>query len=160
MHLRLAKSLFSLTAIKHSPSEGGVAMAMEGGKKREELIRQLKHSRTLPEIQATYTALGGDRETVSLLTQVLGTEEMSLRWKAAVALSDIGSGAVEDLIRCLTDEKSCVRSSAAWVLGNIGDGRAIRPLEKVLGDRTLEVRKEATEALRKLTRGRELTPSA
>lgn len=119
-----------------------------------DLVARLKHCRTLPEIQEACNAASGERNLTHLLTEVLGSEEMSVRWKAAVALIEIGSPAIDDLIGCLSDPRVCVRSSATWVLGNIGDARAILPLQRNLEDSSPDVRKEAAEALRKLTEDR------
>jgi HEAT repeat protein len=120
----------------------------------EELVTRLKHCRSLAEIQEACAAAGEKKSTVHLLTRVLGTEEMSVRWKAAVALTEIGSPAVHDLIRCLSDPRSFVRSSAAWVLGNIGDECAVPFLRGNLEDSSTDVRKETAEALGKLEKKR------
>ncbi|MDD1673057.1 MAG: HEAT repeat domain-containing protein [Methanomicrobiales archaeon] len=119
-------------------------------KKIEELIHRLKQSRSLSEIKDACACSGGDTEVIHQLTEVLGSDEMSTRWKAAVALTDMGSPAVDDLIQCLSDRKSCVRSSAAWVLGNIGDNRAVQFLLRNMEDPSADVRKETAEALGKL----------
>jgi HEAT repeat protein len=119
-----------------------------------EFVARLKHCRTLPEIKEACIAVGGEEDLMHLLTEVLGSDEMSVRWKAAVALTEIGSSAVRDLIGCLYDPREYVRSSAAWVLGNIGDSRAIPSLRRNLNDISSDVRKEAAEALGKLVQGR------
>jgi HEAT repeat protein len=115
-----------------------------------DLVARLKHCRTLPEIREACGAVGEKTDLVHLLTEVLGSDEMSVRWKAAVALSEIGPPAVQDLIECLSDMRAYVRSSAAWVLGNIGDQRATPALQRNLEDPSPDVRKEAAEALGKL----------
>lgn len=114
------------------------------------LIRELKHCRTLNDIRVACGNAAKKGEITRLLTRVLGVDELSVRWKAAVALTDIGPPAVEDLIQCLIDEKACVRSSAAWALGAIGDKRALTPLKRSMEDVSPDVRREAVEALRKL----------
>lgn len=114
------------------------------------LIRELKHCRTLNDIRAACGIAGEKAEITRLLIRVLGVDELSVRWKAAVALTDIGPAAVDDLIHCLMDEKACVRSSAAWALGTIGDRRALHPLKRSMEDVSLDVRREASEAVRKL----------
>ncbi len=116
----------------------------------QDLVARLRHCRTLPEIREVCGELGGEQERVRLLTDVLGSNEVSIRWKAAVALSEMGPAVVENLIGCLSDPRSCVRSSAAWILGNIGDIRAVPFLQRHQGDLAGEVRKEADEALGKI----------
>jgi HEAT repeat protein len=119
-----------------------------------DLVARLKHCRTLPEIQEACSAVGRGSDLIHLLTEVLGSEETSVQWKAAVALTEMGPSAVGDLIGCLSDPRACVRSSAAWVLGNIGDARAVPVLQRYLDDPSGEVRKEAAEALGKLAEAR------
>jgi HEAT repeat protein len=48
----------------------------------------------------------------------------------------------------LHDEKKQVRKQAAWALGNIGDERALRPLEKALSDEDESVRSAAELAIK------------
>ncbi len=115
-----------------------------------DLVAHLKQCRTLPEIQEACGAVGGEQELMHMLTEVLGSDEISIRWKAAVALTEIGAPAVDDLMNCLLDPRACVRSSAAWVLGNIGDLRAVPVLQRFLEDSSRDVRKEAAEALGKI----------
>jgi HEAT repeat protein len=115
-----------------------------------DLVTRLKHCRTLPEILEVCGAVGREKDLMHLLTEVLGSDETSVRWKAAVALTEIGPPAVQDLIGCLSDPRAWVRSSAAWVLGNIGDRRAAPALQRNLEDPSSDVRKEVSEALGKL----------
>ncbi len=42
------------------------------------------------------------------------------------------------------------RAHAAWALGQLGDARAIEPLQRVLHDKNPEVRSDAADALSKL----------
>jgi HEAT repeat protein len=46
----------------------------------------------------------------------------------------IDASAVEQLIVALKDRDVCLRTSAAWVLGRLGDKRAVEPLVAALGD--------------------------
>jgi FOG: HEAT repeat len=117
-----------------------------------DLVVRLRHCRTLSEIQEACHAVSGEKDLRDLLIEVLGSSEMSIRWKAAVALTELGPAAVERLIGCLSDSRAYVRSSAAWVLGNIGDARAAPALQQHREDPSADVRKEATEALGKLKR--------
>jgi len=51
-----------------------------------------------------------------------------------------------------------VRFSAAGALGELGDRRAIEPLEELLGDEEPDVREAAREALAQLRRSNEGSP--
>jgi HEAT repeat protein len=116
----------------------------------QDLVSRLRHCRTLPEIQEACSEVEKEADLTSLLTEVLGSDEISVRWKAAVALTELGSPAVDTLIACLSDPRACVRSSAAWVLGNIGDARAAPALQRLQEDPSADVRKEVAEAFGKL----------
>lgn len=67
--------------------------------------------------------------------------------EAAFALENMGKAAVGPLIEALNDSCWEVRGNAAWVLGRIGDSRAIKPLIDLLRDDVWEVRVEAGIAL-------------
>jgi HEAT repeat protein len=127
-------------------------------KKTLDLVARLKHCRTLPEILEACSDVGREKDLLHLLTDVLGSDEVSVRWKAAVALTEMGSAAVESLLECLSDSRAWVRSSAAWVLGNIGDARAVPVLRQYLEDPSADVRKETAEALGKLAKDRSRLP--
>ncbi|MDD1674971.1 MAG: HEAT repeat domain-containing protein [Methanomicrobiales archaeon] len=112
------------------------------------IIRILKRSRNLGEIERVYG--GSQEEMITSLIQILGTDEITLRWKAAVALHGIGKPAVACLLSCLDDVKSSVRGSVAWILGTIGDPAAVDRLIPLLADESDEVRRETAEALGKI----------
>ena len=61
------------------------------------------------------------------------------------------------LIVALADDQWEVRRSAAWALGEIGDGRAVLPLIAVLGDKRTDVREAAGSALDVIT-GEDIGP--
>jgi len=63
-------------------------------------------------------------------------------------LRSIGAAAVEPLTKALKDSNGEVRASAAWVLGKIGDARAVEPLVSAMRD--WEAGNLAAEALKKL----------
>jgi HEAT repeat protein len=67
--------------------------------------------------------------------------------EVANALIKIGKPAVDPLILALKSEISRVRSSAAWILGKIGDVSAVIPLGESLQDEDHYVRESAARAL-------------
>jgi len=93
----------------------------------------------------------GDR-SVDPLIKALSDSNPNVRWKAVLALRDIGDKrAVEPLILCLTDESSDVRWRAASSLGELKDERALEPLKSVLNDPDQEVREKAEKAISLIT---------
>jgi len=81
--------------------------------------------------------------------------------KTGVMLADeasIGDEAMEMLCEALDDEAKEVCRSAAWVLGNIGDTRAVEPLIKALGDDSYGVVKASVGALGKIGDERAVEP--
>jgi HEAT repeat protein len=146
----------------------------------ESLIKALEDdNRGVAEASASALGKIGDVRAVEPLIKALGDENRSVRSSAAFALGVIGDAravepliktldneavawalghigkpAVEPLIKALEDDNGWIRSSAAEVLGVIGDARAVEPLIRVLGGekaawmRDLEfIRKSAIEAL-------------
>ncbi len=116
------------------------------------LIRALRH----PEVAVQYEAveaLGDLQDTAAIkpLVEVLSRDEYSaIRWKAAEALSKIGSPAVDDLVSVLSNPDEDVRWKAAIALGEIGDARAVDPLIRLLGDEDRFVKSRAAYALGKI----------
>jgi HEAT repeat protein len=95
-------------------------------------------------------ALGdlGDNRAVEPLATALKNDEFSgVRWKAAEALSKMGSPAVPALIGALRHDDDDVRWKAAIALGEIGDPRAIEPLILLLCDEDRFVKSHAALAL-------------
>jgi HEAT repeat protein len=95
-------------------------------------------------------ALGeiGDDRAVEPLATVLKNDEISgVRWKAAEALSKIGTAAVDALIGALQHNDDDVRWKAAMALGEIGDPRSIDPLLRLLCDEDRFVKSHAALAL-------------
>jgi HEAT repeat protein len=113
------------------------------------LIRLLNHRD--PDVQyGAAEALGeiGDSGAVEPLIAALKNDEISgLRWKAAEALSKIGTPAVAALIGALRHDDDDVRWKAAIALGEIGDPGAIAPLITLLCDDDRFVRSRAAYAL-------------
>jgi len=95
-------------------------------------------------------ALGdiGDTRAVEPLATALKNDEFSgVRWKAAEALSKLGSPAVPALIGALRHVDDDVRWKAAVALGEIGDPQAIEPLILLLCDEDRFVKSHAALAL-------------
>jgi HEAT repeats/PBS lyase HEAT-like repeat len=98
---------------------------------------------------AVAEALGkiGDQQAVATLLAARDDDNQAVRTEATSALASLGSGAVEPLIDTLRHPSSSVRASAAKMLGQLHDRRALKPLEAALGDPDRLVRVLATEAL-------------
>jgi len=95
-------------------------------------------------------ALGeiGDPAAAGPLIEALtGDKYSGIRWKAAEALTQIGSEAVPYLINTLENPDEDVRWKAAIALGEIGDERAIDPLIRLLEDEDRFVRSRAAYSL-------------
>ena len=71
----------------------------------------------------------------------------AVSWQAAVALTRIGPPSVDALIPLTGSESEDVRWKAALALGEIGDLRALEPLIALLGDRDHYVQSRAATAL-------------
>jgi HEAT repeat protein len=91
----------------------------------------------------------GGTEAVRYLIKALRDPEfISIRWRAAIALGNLGDpAAVEPLIAALGDENDHVREEAADSLGRIGDERAIPALILAMKDPQRGVRLRAMSAL-------------
>lgn len=81
-------------------------------------------------------------------------------WKITVkAFIDAGKPAVRPMIKALKDWRdSRLRSTAAFILGEIGDRRAVKPLIHRLEDRDWRVRAVAVAALGKIGDARAVEP--
>jgi HEAT repeat protein len=91
--------------------------------------------------------LGDSRAVEPLITALKNDEFSGVRWKAAEALSKLGSPAVPALIRALRHEDDDVRWKAAIALGEIGDPQAVEPLILLLCDEDRFVKSRAALAL-------------
>ncbi len=85
--------------------------------------------------------------TVPHLADRLNDPDHEVRDAAERALADMGGVAVPVLLTRLGDANPAVRRTAATVLGEIGDPRAITPLLGALADEDIGVRQSAAEAL-------------
>jgi HEAT repeat protein len=113
------------------------------------LIYALQHKDPTVQYDAA-EALGetGDERAVEPLLAALKNDETGgVRWKAAEALSKLGTPAVAGLISALQHDDDDVRWKAAIALGEIGDPQAIAPLINVLCDNDRFVRSRAAYAL-------------
>lgn len=104
-------------------------------------------------IAAAAEAIGTlrDSHAVEPLARLLRHKEQFVRTAAAEALGRIGAPAMEPLLVALREEDSEIRSSAAFALGEIGDTKVVEVLIASLGDRYRHVRRNAAEALDKLS---------
>ncbi|MBI3195447.1 MAG: HEAT repeat domain-containing protein [Ignavibacteriae bacterium] len=92
---------------------------------------------------------------------LLRDNNFAVRQRAALALGKYKDpNAVDALVRSLQDvldfewikeQSSNVRESAAIALGMIGSSEAVKPLITALKDQSMDVRREATKALTKIT---------
>lgn len=113
------------------------------------LVMALKHRDPAVAYEAV-EALGeiGDPAAAGPLIEALtGDKYSGIRWKAAEALTQIGSESVPYLVNALENPDEDVRWKAAIALGEIGDKRAIDPLIRLLGDEDRFVRSRAAYAL-------------
>ncbi len=83
------------------------------------------------------------------LVDGLNLEKERPRWKAETALKVIGAAAVPALVEALKDRRGRVRQSAAFLLGEIADPRAIEPLAAGMADKDEDTRWKAATSLTK-----------
>ena len=91
--------------------------------------------------------IGDERAVEPLLTALKNDETGGVRWKAAEALSKLGTPAVAGLISALQHDDDDVRWKAAIALGEIGDPKSISPLISLLCDDDRYVRSRSAYAL-------------
>jgi HEAT repeat protein len=122
------------------------------------LIAVIRNSKW-EECRAAADALGqmGAPAVEPLVAALIEWKDYDLRDFAGRALVKIGTPAVDALITTLKDLNVNVRASAAQVLGNIADRRAVEPLLALLSDAYV-IRKSAVEALGKLGDARAVVP--
>jgi len=85
--------------------------------------------------------------SVQHLADHLNDPEHEVRTAAERALTDMGGVAVPALLNRLNDSNPAIRRTAAAVLGEIGDPRAVKPLLGTLSDDDIGVRQSTAEAL-------------
>ncbi|MBP1929122.1 HEAT repeat protein [Methanolinea mesophila] len=75
-------------------------------------------------------------ERLSYYLGLLASDNPGDRWRAIEVLARTGDErSIEPVIAALQDEDWRVRQKAAWALGYLGDPRALKPLQRALGDR-------------------------
>jgi HEAT repeat protein len=101
----------------------------------EPLIAALKQEDKRVRYTAAYVLVPlDDKRAVEPLITVLKGEYQDMQRAEGKALEGIGPSTVEQLIALLKHKESLVRSSSAWVLGWLGDKRAVEPLVEAMGD--------------------------
>lgn len=93
-------------------------------------------------------SVGGPK--VELLIATLESDDFIVQRRAARELVKLDYQAVNSLIAALQSHNPTVRAHAAWVLGEIGDPRAMEALEETVQDDDDEVRYASQQALLKL----------
>ncbi|NLA38283.1 MAG: PBS lyase, partial [Methanomicrobiales archaeon] len=91
-----------------------------------------------------------DPRAIEPLMALLHDDFYSIRREAAAALVTMGAPAMEPVMAALGDEDDDVRKRAADILAEIGDLRAVGPLERVFGDEDWYVRRAAMEAAKRI----------
>jgi len=90
------------------------------------------------------------------LIDCLNLEKERARWKAESALKMIAADAVPALVEALRDKRGRVRQSAAFLLGELADPRAIEPLAEAMADKDEDTRWKSATSLTKF--GKRATP--
>ncbi len=92
----------------------------------------------------------GDKKAVDSLILLLSDKYWNVRAAAAEALVKLGRDAVEALINAMLTGHKDIFDVISNILGEIGDPRAIQPLQYLLRDQRPFVREAAASALKKL----------
>jgi HEAT repeat protein len=117
-----------------------------------DLVKALKSKDSLARIAAAENLgrLGPQAKfAVTGLAERLSDGDSKVRTKAAMALGQIGSAALTELVTALRHGDKCVRREAVWALARIGPeaGPAVFALAKSLRDLDSPVRKGAARAI-------------
>jgi DNA excision repair protein ERCC-2 len=92
-----------------------------------------------------------DTDPIGSVIARLKSSNASQRWKAAMDLGATGNArAVEPLIRALDDNNQKVVLNAIWSLAEIGDLRAIDPVQQLTRHRNVSVREAAKKAVKRI----------
>jgi len=113
----------------------------------EPLIELLKDEHGYVRMAAVETLCITGQEAIDPLIQALGEGDEQLRQRASYALVAIGTPAVERLIDSMQSENPAVIRSCAWIIGRIGDNKAIPHLVLAMGHPDRYVRREACDSL-------------
>jgi HEAT repeat protein len=111
------------------------------------LIELLKDEHGYVRMAAVETLCIIGQEAIDPLIHALGDGDEQLRQRSSFALVTIGSPAVDRLIDSMQSENPAVTRSCAWILGRIGDNKAIPHLVLVTGHQDRYVRREVCDSL-------------
>jgi hypothetical protein len=129
-----------------SATEAGSAKATQ--RSTHELVWQLGHADAEQRLEAVEQLAGrDDPDATRALVSCLGDPSTSVRVTARSALVGMGAGAVEPLCEALEYQDEQVAWTAAELLGEVGDVRAVEPLRWALRDAPESVRQAARRAL-------------
>jgi hypothetical protein len=118
-----------------------------------ELVWQLGHSDDEQRLQAVEQLAGrDDSDATRALVSCLGDPSTSVRVTARAALVGMGGAAVAPLCEALEYEDEQVAWTAAELLGEVGDERAVEPLQWASRDARESVRQAARRSLAALGR--------
>ncbi|KQC07723.1 MAG: hypothetical protein APR55_00700 [Methanolinea sp. SDB] len=113
----------------------------------EPLIELLKDEHGYVRMAAVETLCIIDEDSIDPLIHALGEGDEQLRQRASYALVAVGPPAVDRLIESMQNENPAVVRSCAWILGRIGDTKAIPHLIGTMGHPERNVRREACDSL-------------
>jgi len=141
--------LFFLERFSCSGLFGTDVKKLKASRNVQGLIFALQHKDPTVQYDAAEALgeIGDDRAVEPLLAALKNDETGGVRWKAAEALSKLGTPAVAGLTSALQHDDDDVRWKAAIALGEIGDPRAITALINVLSDNDRFVKSRAAYAL-------------
>jgi|GEM_PF-2851791 len=95
----------------------------------------------------SYLANRHEPEAMEAMVQALKDDEHIVKSNAMVRLAGRGKEVVDRMIDALQDADEGIRAGAAWVLGEIKDGKAVEGLKKAAEDESLLVRAQAKASL-------------
>lgn len=95
-------------------------------------------------------ALKAEKDIEGLIKALGFENNHNIRQSAAWVLGEIGNNKAVEPLIKALDDKKMVREVAAKSLGEIGDSRAVKPLLKLMKDRNWEVRGTTARALGKI----------
>ena len=111
------------TSDSQSTRPGSIGQGTHQGDRVQELISALGRE----DVTDSFVELG--ILAVAPLVQALKHEKDGLiKYNAALALSKIGTPAMDPLLESVDYDDADVRLEAVWALGEIGDERAVEPL--------------------------------
>jgi HEAT repeat protein len=121
----------------------------------KDLIDSLKHKNWQVRWHTT-EILGeiGDVQGVDPLINILNDKNKGVQSNSVIALVKIGKPGVEILINNLNHKEWQIREHTAEILGEIGDIRTVKPLQKSLNDKNGDVRMAAKKSLDKINNKR------